>query len=154
MGPNAMRCTVRSMFDALVKTLPVNHVVQGAGPRIFVRDHGGAGADVLLLPGGARTLDDWEPVVPLLLDAGLRVVAMDLRGHGGSEFAPWSWSAVVDDVAAVVEHMSLRRPAVVGHSLGGMVATVWAAMCNSEECPLAVNVDGHGNAKGPQDYEG
>lgn len=144
----------RRLFDATVRTLPADHVVQGAGPRIFVRDHGGAGAAVMLLPGGTRTLSDWDPVVPLLIEAGLRVVAMDLRGHGRSEFAPWSWSAVVNDVTSVVEHLGLRRPAVVGQSLGGMVAAVWAATHDQAECPLAVNINGHGNVKASQDYEG
>ena len=66
----------------------------GAEVPIAVRDHGGQGTDVLLLPGGLQTMDDWRLVVPLLLDAGLRVTAMDPRSQGRSGNAPWQWSAV------------------------------------------------------------
>jgi pimeloyl-ACP methyl ester carboxylesterase len=49
---------------------------------IAVLDHGGEGPDVLLLHGANRTALDWETVRPHL--TGLRLVAMDLRGHGRS----------------------------------------------------------------------
>ena len=75
------------------------------------------------------------------------MVAVDLRGHGRSGPGPWSWPAALDDVAAVVERLGLDRPALVGHSLGGLVAAVWAT--RHPECPLAVNLDGHTNPTGP-----
>jgi pimeloyl-ACP methyl ester carboxylesterase len=56
------------------------------------------------------------------------------------------------DVGAVVDRLGLVRPAIVGHSLGGMVAALWATA--HEDCPLAVNVDGHGNPRGPERYAG
>ncbi|KAA2265215.1 alpha/beta hydrolase [Solihabitans fulvus] len=129
-----------------------DHVVSSGGVDIAVRDHGGAGDAVVLLHGGGRTMDDWHLVVPLLLDAGLRVVAMDLRGHGNSGPALWSWSDAVDDLAEVIDRLDLGRPAVLGHSLGGLVAAVWAT--RHPECPLAVNLDGHTNPVGPFDLDG
>jgi pimeloyl-ACP methyl ester carboxylesterase len=125
-------------------------VVSAGGVGIAVRDHGGDGRAVVLLHGGGRSMDDWAPVTPLLTDAGLRVVAADLRGHGKSGPALWSWSGAVGDLAAVVADRGLDAPAVVGHSLGGMVAAVWAT--EHPECPLAVNLDGHPNPTGP--FEG
>ena len=77
---------------------------------------------------------------------------MDLRGHGESGEAPWSWEAVLADVAAVVEEFGLHRPVIVGHSLGGMVAALWAG--EHPECPLAVNLDGHGNPTRPGQFLG
>jgi pimeloyl-ACP methyl ester carboxylesterase len=62
---------------------------------------------------------------------------VDLRGHGDTPVASWTWELVVDDVTAAVEGLGLDRPAVVGHSLGGRVAALWAASHRS--CPLAVN---------------
>ncbi|MCP2257509.1 Alpha/beta hydrolase family protein [Streptoalloteichus tenebrarius] len=102
----------------------------------------------MLLHGRGRDQRDWSGLVPLLRDAGLRPVTMDLRGHGGSSPAPWGWD---EGLAAVVTHLELARPAVVGHSLGGMVAALWAR--EHPECPLAVNVDGHGDPQGPRSYD-
>jgi len=75
---------------------------------------------------------------------------MDLRGHGESAAGPWSWPRVLADVASVAD--ALDRPAVIGHSLGGMVAALWAR--EHPECPLAVNLDGHGNPTRPDQYLG
>jgi pimeloyl-ACP methyl ester carboxylesterase len=117
---------------------------------IAVEDHGGTGPDVLLLHGGGRTRRDWDAFAPLLRDHGYRPVAFDLRWHGESGPAPWSWPGAEADVAAVIEECGLRAPAVIGHSLGGMVAALWAT--HHPECPLAVNVDGHGNPTRPDQF--
>jgi pimeloyl-ACP methyl ester carboxylesterase len=116
------------------------------------RDYGGQGADVLLLHGAGRSMEDWRLVAPLLLEAGLRVTAMDFRAHGRSGKAPWLWPAVIDDVNAVVDQLGLVRPVIVGHSLGGMVAALWAS--THPDCPLAVNADGHNLPKAPHQFAG
>ncbi|WP_182908856.1 alpha/beta fold hydrolase [Microbispora sp. H13382] len=56
------------------------------------------------------------------------------------------------DVAAVAEEYGLHRPMIVGHSLGGMFAALWAG--EHAECPLAVNLDGHGNPTRPDQFFG
>ncbi|MGR6912752.1 alpha/beta fold hydrolase [[Actinomadura] parvosata] len=119
---------------------------------IVAEDHGGSGQDVLLLHGGGRTRADWKPLAGLLAGAGFRPVSMDLRGHGESGAAPWSWPAALEDVAAVAGAYALHRPVIVGHSLGGMVAALWAA--GHPECRLAVNLDGHGNPTRPGQFAG
>jgi pimeloyl-ACP methyl ester carboxylesterase len=132
-------------------TPPISEsTVSSHGIDIAIRDHGGNGRPVVLLHGGGRNMDDWREVVPPLKEAGLRVVTADLRGHGRTGQGLWSWDAAIDDLAAVITQKELERPAVVGHSLGGMVAAVWAA--RHPECPLAVNLDGHTNPTGP--FEG
>ncbi|MGY0236547.1 alpha/beta fold hydrolase [Longispora urticae] len=118
---------------------------------IAVRDFRGDGPDVVLLHGGGRALEDWRWVVPHLQNAGRRVIAMDLRGHGRSGRAPWTWDGAYADLAAVVDQLELDRPTVVGHSLGGMLATLWAS--RHPECPLAVNVEGFGAPRGPADFD-
>jgi SAM-dependent methyltransferase len=122
---------------------PTDLTVAGDGVSLAVRDFGGQGTGVLLLHGGGRTMEDWRLMAPSLLRAGLRVAAMDLRGHGRSTAASWSWPAALGDVAAVAGRLGMDRPALVGHSLGGIVAAMWAA--EHPECPLAVNGDGHAN---------
>jgi pimeloyl-ACP methyl ester carboxylesterase len=66
--------------------------------------------------------------------------------------ADWSWDLALSDIAAVVDALGLIRPAVVGHSLDGMIAALWAAA--HPDCPLAANLDGHGNPTQPHQYAG
>lgn len=73
---------------------------------------------------------------------GWRVVTMDLRGHGASETAPWSFDAAAADLDAVVAAYGLERPWVGGHSLGGMVAL--HHLRSGRVVAGAVNVDGWG----------
>jgi pimeloyl-ACP methyl ester carboxylesterase len=116
---------------------------------IAVRDSGTAGAPALLLHGLGGTLDAWAH----LELSGHRAVAVDLRGHGRSGDGPWEWERVLDDVEAVVRHLDLGNPAVVGHSLGGMIAVQWAL--RHPECPGIVNLDGLRSAESdPANYPG
>jgi pimeloyl-ACP methyl ester carboxylesterase len=117
---------------------------------IVTTDHGGSGPDVLLLHGGGRTRHDWDAFASLLRAHGYHPVALDLRGHGDSGAGPWSWPSVLADLGSVAKELS--TPLVIGHSLGGMVAALWAR--EHPECPLAVNVDGHGNPTRPDQYLG
>jgi len=108
------------------------------------------GPAVLLLHSGGRARHDWDRFAALLSGHGYRPVAVDLRSDGGIPAAPWSWPAALADVSAVAG--TLDRPSVVGHSLGGMVAALWAA--GHPECPLAVNLDGYGNPTRPDQFVG
>lgn len=120
----------------------------------MVRDHGGPpGAPaVLLLHGLGGNALHWEEFAPLLADR-YRVVAPDLRGHGRSGDGPFSWDALLDDVARVLDHLGVSNPAVVGHSLGGGVAALWAH--RHPDCPGAVNLDGvRGVETTPDNYPG
>jgi pimeloyl-ACP methyl ester carboxylesterase len=84
------------------------------------------GATVLLLHGGGQTRHSWSAVADRLADVGHRAVAMDLRGHGESDWAAdgdYSIGAFARDVEAMVAHLG-RAPVVVGASLGGMAALV------------------------------
>jgi pimeloyl-ACP methyl ester carboxylesterase len=108
---------------------------------LAVRDFGGPedGPGIVLLHGFGGDASSWANFAPRLTDR-FRVVAPDLRSHGRSGDGPWSWSALVDDVAQVIDRLGLDRPAVVGHSLGGGVAAWWAHA--HPECPGAVDLDG------------
>ncbi|TDC52536.1 alpha/beta hydrolase [Actinomadura sp. KC345] len=117
---------------------------------VAVRDHGGDGSPVVLLHGLGGTLLHWDEVAPLLTGAH-RVLAMDLRGHGLSGDGPWEWNAVLDDVQAVIDHLGLDAPLLVGHSIGGMVAIRWAL--RHPDGPGIVNLDGlRSSETAPQHY--
>lgn len=113
------------------------------GPETAVYDYGGRGLPIVLVHDGGRSAQDWEQVAQQLA-AEYRVVTFDLRGHGLS--APmglfWSFDDAVEQVQIIVGSLDLRWPAVVGHGLGGLVATLYAARTPS--CPAAMNIDGVG----------
>jgi pimeloyl-ACP methyl ester carboxylesterase len=81
---------------------------------------------VLLVHGVAAHARWWDHIGPALAEAvpgGLRVVAVDLAGHGESGSHPrYSIQGWGDDVLAVGATCGTRPAIVVGHSLGGMVA--------------------------------
>ncbi len=116
-------------------------VITGRGS-VAVRDYGGIGTPILLLHGLGRNLADWTPVAHRLT-ADHRVVAMDFRCHGNSGDAAWDWDDVNDDIRRVIEATDLGRPALVGHSLGGMTAAMFSA--RGGETPCVVNLDGYGS---------
>ena len=131
---------------------PTDLIIDDRPVPLAVRDHGGSGSPVLLLHGLGGTLLHWERLAPHLATAH-RVVAMDLRGHGLSGDGPWGWEAVLDDVQAVIDHLGLDMPLVVGHSLGGMVAVRWAL--RHPDGPGIVNIDGLRSAEtAPHHYAG
>jgi pimeloyl-ACP methyl ester carboxylesterase len=72
----------------------------------------------------------WQPALDELaaVDPGRRTVAVDLPGHGASPAAP---SHDLDVVAAVVHDWvvaaGLEAPVLVGHSISGVIATIYAA---------------------------
>jgi pimeloyl-ACP methyl ester carboxylesterase len=82
-----------------------------------------------------------------------RVLAVDLRGHGGSD-APeqrYTMQVLADDVSWMCAELGVERPVVVGHSLGGLVALEVAAS-RPEQVRAAVLVDSillSGGARGP-----
>lgn len=85
------------------------------------------GRPVLLLHGFTGSAHAWgEPILQGLADAGFRVIAPDLPGHGGSD-APKSPSryritALLDDLSEVLDRLGVDRIPWVGYSMGGRVA--------------------------------
>jgi pimeloyl-ACP methyl ester carboxylesterase len=81
----------------------------------------GVGPTVLLLHAGGERRQVWAPVMNLLVDAGLRCVAFDHRGHGDSGGAAEGLAQIADDVAAMLVTLP-PGCVVVGASLGGLAA--------------------------------
>lgn len=81
---------------------------------------------VLLVHGGGQTREIWNDAAAALVRAGRQVMALDLRGHGESEWPAdgrYDFGAYVEDLRAILAQLP-SRPVIVGASLGGWVAAV------------------------------
>jgi pimeloyl-ACP methyl ester carboxylesterase len=119
----------------------LDRFVDNGGVRLSVRDYGGAGPAVVLVHGGpGQNLATWDDFAPLLTPR-CHVAALDMRGNGLSGNAPdYSYPALVSDIHAVVEHLGLLRPVIVGHSWGGQLAVYYASRFST--CRGVVGIDG------------
>lgn len=84
------------------------------------------GAPVLLLHGGGQTRGAWDATARALAAVGHQVIAIDLRGHGESDWphdGDYSFTVFAADVAAVARALP-KAPAIVGASLGGIAALI------------------------------
>lgn len=98
---------------------------------------------VLLLHGGGQTRHAWKKTAAALAAAGWQAIALDLRGHGDSDWpenGEYDPEHFAEDLKAVIE--TLRRPpAVVGASLGGMMALTAQRLTQAQLYRAAVLVD-------------
>lgn len=108
---------------------------------------------VMLIHGGAAHAHWWSFIAPQLTH-GYHVAALDLSGHGDSDhrhlYAMETWSA---EVLAVAEHLGMDRPILIGHSMGGFVAMVAAALHGSRLAGTII-VDSPVRRPDPESEEG
>jgi pimeloyl-ACP methyl ester carboxylesterase len=86
----------------------------------------GEGPLVVLLHGFPEAWFGWERQIPMLAEAGFRVVAPDMRGYNLSD-KPEGWRnyerpKLSGDVAALIRHLGVEKAHVVGHDWGAIVA--------------------------------
>ncbi|MFE6834528.1 alpha/beta fold hydrolase [Streptomyces sp. NPDC057705] len=89
---------------------------------------GGSGEPLVLLGGWPQTWWQWRKVMPALARRH-RVIAVDLRGMGGSAKpdSGYDKKTMAADVRALLGHLGLERAHVAGHDIGAMVAYAFAA---------------------------
>jgi 3-oxoadipate enol-lactonase len=70
----------------------------------------------------------WAEQVPPLLQAGFRVLRLDMRGHGGSDpvAGDYTMKALAGDVATALDALSITRVHYIGLSIGGMIGQAFA----------------------------
>ena len=92
------------------------------GITIYYEEHG-AGRPLILLHGGLGSGEMFGPIIPSLAKDH-RVILPDLQGHGRTAHIdrPIDVRLMADDIAALIDHLGLEQPDVVGYSLGGGVA--------------------------------
>lgn len=84
-------------------------------------DDVGSGPVVLLIHGFPLNRHMWRPQVAILVAAGYRVIAPDLRGFGDSDATdgPCTMDLMTDDLVELLDHLEVGQAAVVGMSMGG-----------------------------------
>jgi pimeloyl-ACP methyl ester carboxylesterase len=125
----------------------VTKMVQVKDFRFPIVDYG-EGPAVLLLHGFPDSRHLWRYQIPILADAGLRVLAPDLRGFGDAPkpkaVNAYKLSHVLSDLIAILDVQNLKQVRVVGHDWGAAVAWRFAAyfpqkverlVCLSVGCP-------------------
>lgn len=105
--------------------LPVERQVIANGIRLHVLDWGAPdGAPIVFLHGGSLTAHTWDLVCVMLSDR-YRCIAVDLRGHGDSEWAAdidYRYETIQADIEGLIKQLSIDSPVVIGMSYGGLVA--------------------------------
>jgi pimeloyl-ACP methyl ester carboxylesterase len=100
------------------------------GVKLHYLDYGTAGKQPILCLHGGAAHAHWFDFIASGFTADYHVLALDLRGHGDSDWAErhtYAFQTYAADVAAFVEKLDLRDFVLIGHSMGGMVALLYSA---------------------------
>jgi len=112
----------------LIKRLPgfTNHYATVNGVRLHYVE-GGSGLPLVCLPGWPQTWYSFHPVAPALAQH-YRVIIVDIRGMGSSDKPAdgYDKKTMAQDIYALTQHLGLAKVALLGHDIGGMVATSFA----------------------------
>lgn len=117
---------------------------KGAGIKIQLTVWEGKGSPVLCIHGLTANSRFWDCLASALSPRH-KIIAMDLRGRGLSDKPPKGYS--IDhhckDVLALMDDLDLKRPVLMGHSLGAFISLVFAAQ-HPERVDRLILVDGGG----------
>jgi pimeloyl-ACP methyl ester carboxylesterase len=107
----------------------------------------GEGAPVILLHGFPDTGRLWRHQKPSLLQAGMRVLILDMRGYGASSkplaVEDYNVSHLLTDVQAVLDTEGIESAHVVGHDWGAVVAWAFASVFPERTKSLVAMSVGH-----------
>lgn len=100
------------MAKALINGIQMHYQVKGSGP------------DVVLVHGITSCLAQWYVEILPSLARQYRVTTYDLRGHGLSEVTKHGYSSfdMSSDLLALLDHLNIEKPILVGHSFGGAIS--------------------------------
>jgi non-heme chloroperoxidase len=100
----------------------MNTITVRDGTTIFYKDWGPKDAQPIVFHHGwPLSADDWDNQMLFFLAQGFRVIAHDRRGHGRSSqtYSGNEMDTYAADVAALTDHLDLKRAVHIGHSTGG-----------------------------------
>lgn len=113
--------------------------IRSGAVRLAIKEFGGRGQVILLLHGAGRSCADWIPMAQSLTGCGT-VIALDLRGHGRSDAGIWDYDSLLLDIDAVLTKYGAGDATIIGHSMGGVLAHLFAAQYGGIR--HVVNLDG------------
>ena len=110
---------------------------------LYYEDHG-SGQPVVLIHGYPLSSASWEKQVPVLLDAGFRVIAYDRRGFGKSSqpTSGYNYDTFAEDLHHLITHLKLKDFVLVGFSMGGGEVARYIGRHGSKHISKAVIIDG------------
>jgi pimeloyl-ACP methyl ester carboxylesterase len=111
-------------------TTPHHHLLEGSPRLHYLEWTPDAARTIVLLHGNSANAWWWEPVARAIAPE-YRLLALDQRGHGDSEWARpamYSPADYANDIGRLVQHLApnRERPIVVGHSMGGLNVLAFA----------------------------
>jgi 3-oxoadipate enol-lactonase len=114
----------------------------------------GDGVPIVLAHGYCASSAMWDQLTPVLAKR-YKVITYDARGHGLSSAPPnkedYTLSTLVEDMAALLDHLGVQETYLVGHSMGGATVQAFAAQHPDRAlATLICNIDG---GHQPQDEE-
>jgi pimeloyl-ACP methyl ester carboxylesterase len=114
------------MTDTMTSTTAAGTYADVNGLHMYYETYG-SGRPIILLHGGLASGETFAPAIPIYA-ANHQVVVPDLQGHGRTADIdrPIDTRLMADDIAALIDHLGLDKPDLVGYSLGGGVA-FWTA---------------------------
>lgn len=106
---------------------------------LYYEDHG-SGKPVVLIHGYPLSGASWEKQVPVLLDAGFRVITYDRRGFGKSSqpTTGYNYDTFAQDLQHVIAHLKLKEFSLVGFSMGGGEVARYIGKYGSNDVAKAV----------------
>lgn len=120
---------------------PEARFYESQGLRLHYADWGNAAAPpLILIHGGLDHCRNWDAIARAL-QPHFHILAPDLRGHGDSDWAKGSSYSLADnlvDLSRLSAVAELKDAAIIGHSMGGMVAQAYAGTFPERVSRLAV----------------
>lgn len=119
--------------------MTLQHFTASDGARIAYLDDG-EGRPLLCLAGLTRSGTDFDFIAPHLTH--LRLIRMDYRGRGGSEWtgaATYTVEREARDALELLDHLGLHRAAILGTSRGGLIGMALAATVKDRLMGLCLN---------------
>ena len=126
----AVACVFMALSSPAYADIPGKRSFDSDGVELKYIDVG-KGTPVVLVHGfAASALTNWARVIPDLAREH-RVIALDNRGHGGSDKPigeAYYGDAMIEDIVRLLNHLYMKKAHIVGYSMGGYITAKMATM--------------------------